>query len=237
MIVSPSTSLSFAKTSIVACVFTSVVVESSAAFGLSLAGVTFTVTVAVANPLLPSDDKLIYTPALDFSGVDTFTYTIADGNGGFGTATVTVTVQAVGGTPPGFKVAFIADQGSGGNADAVLNVILNEGADMVIHQGDFDYSNNPNDWDSKINSILGPSFPYFASVGNHDTSAWSGYQQKLADRLALIDGADCTGDIGDGIQFQKISYCRRDCPYFMTQMQQTMLLLIPSPLMIQQISK
>jgi hypothetical protein len=35
-----------------------------------------------------------YTPNLDWNGVDTFTYTVADGNGGFASAQVTVTVTA-----------------------------------------------------------------------------------------------------------------------------------------------
>ncbi len=42
-----------------------------------------------------SDDLLIYTPAADFGGIDSFTYTISDGNGGTDTATVTVTVTRV----------------------------------------------------------------------------------------------------------------------------------------------
>ncbi|MEE8208627.1 MAG: metallophosphoesterase, partial [Nitrosomonadaceae bacterium] len=116
---------------------------------------------------------------------------------------ITISVQEVGVTPPGFKVAFIADQGSGGSATAVLNVILNEGADMVMHQGDFDYNDNPDAWDAKITSVLGPDFPYFASVGNHDdgSAVWSAYQQKLTDRLALIDGAVCTfGSGGIGVK-------------------------------------
>jgi len=99
-------------------------------------------------------------------------------------------------TPPGYKVAFIADQGLGSDSEAVLNLILNEGADMVLHQGDFDYIESPNQWDNQINGILGKDYPYFASVGNHDAPVWSGYQQKLIDRLARIDGAVCTGDIG-----------------------------------------
>ena len=51
----------------------------------------------------------------------------------------------------------------------------------------------PTAWDNTITSILGASFPYFASVGNHDVSAWSGYQQKLATRLALVPDATCVG--------------------------------------------
>ena len=37
-------------------------------------------------------DSVLYTPATDFVGSDTFTYTIDDGNGGTNTATVTVQV-------------------------------------------------------------------------------------------------------------------------------------------------
>ncbi|MGB3534878.1 MAG: Ig-like domain-containing protein, partial [Microcoleaceae cyanobacterium] len=37
-----------------------------------------------------SDDQITYTPNTDFTGVDTFTYSITDGNGGTDTANVTV---------------------------------------------------------------------------------------------------------------------------------------------------
>lgn len=103
--------------------------------------------------------------------------------------------------PPNFKVAFIGDQGIGPNSEAVLQLILDEGADMVIHSGDFGYSpeSDPQtaiDWDAQITSVLGADFPYFAAVGNHDVAQWSTYQQLLEDRLALIPGASCTGDYG-----------------------------------------
>lgn len=105
---------------------------------------------------------------------------------------------AVAGTVPpvNFTVAFIGDQGPSSNALAVLTLIQSEGADMVLHQGDLDYEDNPSAWDQRINDVLGPDFPYFASIGNHDTGAWTGYQQKLVDRLARIPEATCTGDLG-----------------------------------------
>jgi hypothetical protein len=99
-------------------------------------------------------------------------------------------------TPPNFKVAFIGDQGLGPNSQAVLSLIQSEGANMVLHQGDFDYQDDPNAWDQQINDILGPTFPYFASIGNHDVSQWSGYQQKLQDRLDSIPTVTCVGDLG-----------------------------------------
>jgi predicted phosphodiesterase len=94
------------------------------------------------------------------------------------------------------KVAFIGDQGYGKDAEAVLKLILNEEADMVLHQGDFDYSDNPDLWMEQIDNILGSSFPYFASVGNHDVTVWKEYQKKLVSRLDNINGATCTGDYG-----------------------------------------
>ncbi|HEX3145653.1 MAG TPA: Ig-like domain-containing protein, partial [Pyrinomonadaceae bacterium] len=42
---------------------------------------------------------LTYTPATDYSGTDTFTYTISDGHGGSDTASVNVTINAINDTP------------------------------------------------------------------------------------------------------------------------------------------
>ncbi len=121
--------------------------------------------------------------------------TITATSGGVsGTATIEVVASAS--TSPNFKVAFIGDQADGQDALDVLQLIRDEGADMVIHGGDFDYGDDPNRWDDNINSVLGADFPYFASVGNHDVGAWGGYQQKLEARLARVADATCTGDLG-----------------------------------------
>ncbi len=90
-------------------------------------------------------------------------------------------------TTPNFKVAFLGDQGLNADAVAVLQLVQSEGADMVLHQGDFGYneadSQTPTNWENQINSILGANFPYFGSVGNHDVGHWAQYQQLLQDRL------------------------------------------------------
>ena len=99
-------------------------------------------------------------------------------------------------TTADFKVAFIGDQDYQASSVAVLSLIQSEQADMVIHSGDFDYYDNPEAWDTQINSVLGDDYPYFASIGNHDVIAWDGYQQKLQERLDKIPGAVCTGDLG-----------------------------------------
>ncbi len=95
-------------------------------------------------------------------------------------------------------VAFIGDQGINSNSRAVLQLIKDEGADLVLHQGDLDYENNPIRWDTFITGILGADFPYLASVGNHDI-LWhtsNGYQNKLQARLDRTDEISCSGDLG-----------------------------------------
>jgi hypothetical protein len=93
---------------------------------------------------------------------------------------------AAGETPPELKVAFLGDQGLGGDAEAVLELIRDEGAQAVFHQGDFDYEDDPAAWEAQIDAFLGPDFPYFASVGNHDESRYfgpGGYHDRLAARM------------------------------------------------------
>ena len=76
-------------------------------------------------------------------------------------------------TDPNFKVAFIGDTGMGSNFTSTLNLIKSEGAQAVLHQGDFDYAFNAAGFFAKVDAVLGGDFPYFASVGNHDVSDWN----------------------------------------------------------------
>ena len=99
------------------------------------------------------------------------------------------------------KVAFIGDQGINTNSKKVLELIRDEGADMVLHQGDLGYGDESDPeaatkWNNQINAILGSDFPYFASIGNHDQGQWSVYQLELQERLDRNAEATCTGDLG-----------------------------------------
>jgi hypothetical protein len=101
-------------------------------------------------------------------------------------------------TPVNFKIAFIGDQGAGRGSRAVLNLIKREGANAVLHQGDFDYDDDPAGWDAQINDVLGADFPYFASVGNHDDQSFrgaNGYQSFLEARMKRL-GLTWDGDLG-----------------------------------------
>ena len=69
------------------------------------------------------------------------------------------------------RFAVLGDQGLGPNAVKVLQLILAEGADAVVHSGDFSYLENdlgPPAWDQQITDTLGDDFAYFPSFGNHD---------------------------------------------------------------------
>lgn len=107
-----------------------------------------------------------------------------------------VTLQAQ--PPPGFKLAFIGDQGLGVQSQAVLQLIQDERTDAVVHSGDFDYNDDPAAWEQQIDAILGANFPYFACVGNHDIDRFygaGGYQELLAARMNRL-GIPWTGNLG-----------------------------------------
>ncbi len=78
-------------------------------------------TVTVNNngtPNDPTDDKVIYTPAANFNGSDSFDYTITDSNGDTSTATVTITVVSVNDQP-----TAVDDTITGINEDSGANTI------------------------------------------------------------------------------------------------------------------
>ena len=68
-----------------------------------------------------------------------------------------------------------------------------------MHNGDFDYEDNPAAWNARIDRILGENYPYFAVIGNHDAAAWNvsnGYASLIAARHARVPEMQCTGELG-----------------------------------------
>jgi len=108
-------------------------------------------------------------------------------------------------TASNLKVAFIGDSGYRANFEAVLRLIKSEGAHLVLHQGDFDYAHDADGFFAKIDAVLGPDFPYLASVGNHDIGSWNAgcrdsdgcYAQFLKDRMARIGVEPDDPDLND----------------------------------------
>lgn len=99
-------------------------------------------------------------------------------------------------TPPEFKVAFVGDQGLTPDAEKVLRLIRDEGAQALIHQGDLDYANDPAAWEKMMDANLGKGIPVFVAIGNHDKKQWPEYQARITERLKNFPEAHCEGEIG-----------------------------------------
>jgi Calcineurin-like phosphoesterase len=100
--------------------------------------------------------------------------------------------------PENFTVAFIGDQGLGPPSEAVLQLVKREGTQLLVHLGDFDYTNSPAAWDGQTNRILGEDFPQIAVMGNHDMFAWQGaegYGEAIRRRIERM-GVKLVGDAG-----------------------------------------
>jgi hypothetical protein len=95
------------------------------------------------------------------------------------------------------KVAFIGDQGLGKNAEAVLSLIKQENTSLIVHQGDFDYIDNPTAWDTQTSKILGPTFPQIAVLGNHDIAKANEYKAKISERINKNPDLFCIGKLGE----------------------------------------
>jgi len=98
-------------------------------------------------------------------------------------------------TPPDFKVAFFGDSSFNKRTRAVFALVRDEGPQLVVHLGDFDYHDDPLRWEALIDEFLGPDFPFLAVVGNHDVGKWPDYQLRLRQRAERA-GIECSGDLG-----------------------------------------
>jgi hypothetical protein len=78
-----------------------------------------------------------------------------------------------------------------------MELIKSENADFVIHSGDLGYDAvGAADWSAQIDATLGETYPYFASIGNHDSGEWDTYTELLETRLSKIKGVQCEGEYG-----------------------------------------
>jgi hypothetical protein len=101
-------------------------------------------------------------------------------------------------------VAFLGDQGLGPDAEAVLQLVVDEGSDAVVLSGDFDYGDDPAAWAAMLDDVLGPDFPYFVAVGNHDEDSYygaGGYQSYAVARMQQL-GIAWSGDLGVKSSFE-----------------------------------
>ena len=78
-----------------------------------------------------SNGKIIFTPALNWNGSETFTYTVRDAVGATDTATVTVTVNPVDDVPAGGNDSYTVTEDTAKS----LNVLSNDDIDMTTNPG------------------------------------------------------------------------------------------------------
>jgi len=71
--------------------------------------------------MVNADNTVTYTPASNFNGQDSFSYTISDGNGGMATATVTVDITATNDAPVANGDSAIAAEDIFINIDVITN--------------------------------------------------------------------------------------------------------------------
>ena len=81
---------------------------------------------ARGNVALDGQGRLVYTPAADFHGADSFTYTVSDGNGGTATGTVNVAVLPVNDPPVAQDDAYETTAGMELVVDASAGVLAND---------------------------------------------------------------------------------------------------------------
>ena len=74
--------------------------------------------------VIGEDGKYSYTPAADYNGADSFTYTVSDGKGGSNTYTIAVTVTPVNDAPAGAgtSIAALEDTPKSGSLPVVIDV-------------------------------------------------------------------------------------------------------------------
>ncbi len=105
---------------------------------------------------------------------------------------------------PGLYLAVIGDQSQSPSSREVLQLIARQAPDLVVHLGDFDYSDDPDGWQSMLEAELGEQ-PYLAVIGNHDLPAWyppaddqsaPNYQRIVRAQHSRIAGLRCTGELG-----------------------------------------
>jgi hypothetical protein len=114
----------------------------------------------VAN-INATNDAIIYTPALDYFGTETFTYTADDGNGGTDTGTVTITILPVDEPPVADDLNFMTTINtaiypylSGSDPDSDIftffliptsesTIITSAGGEATIISGDGNFNYQP----------------------------------------------------------------------------------------------
>jgi hypothetical protein len=98
-------------------------------------------------------------------------------------------------TPVNMTIAYIGDSGASAETLDVYQLISSEGAELVVHVGDFDYCDDSSLFVQHLDAALG-DIPFLPVVGNHDLHVWGAYTEVLQerwDRTVDPDYLQCDG--------------------------------------------
>ncbi len=121
-------------------------------------------------------DQVVYTPTANFSGTDSFDYTVSDGQGGTDTATVTITVNNVNDDPVAVDDTATTDQDSSLLVPVVANDTDVEGDTLTIvsatagSAGSTAIENNQIRYTPDAGFVGDDSFSYTVEDGNGGTA-------------------------------------------------------------------
>ena len=147
---------------------------------------------AGGNAEIIDSTTLSYTPAADFFGSETFTYTISDGNGGFATATATVDVANLNDPPTANDDTFAVIKGVTTELDVLLNDTFTPDQNEVLTVVDF---TTPSEGGQVFLRSDGAAFDYIPPT--NDTIGTETFTYIVDDGNGETDQATVTIDLLD----------------------------------------
>jgi len=100
-------------------------------------------------------------------------------------------------TPVNLTIAYIGDSGASQDTINVYQMIVDEGAELVVSVGDLDYCDDPTTLIRQLDVTLG-DIPFLPIIGNHELHLWDDYSDALqnrGDRTYNTDYLQCDGII------------------------------------------
>jgi Zn-dependent metalloprotease len=146
-----------------------------------------------------SGDSITYTPAVDYIGGDTFTYTVDDGQGGTATATVNVIVTPAGdGTHPDDDGVLTLADLEGLVAQDVVAVSENNDGTIRVIDGSFSDDTVSSDADAaalinKLGTVLGADGAFAAAENIVAASTGAGVDETFYRLSQEVNGVPVVG--------------------------------------------
>jgi len=122
------------------------VLDNDSDVDLNTLTVDSTTSPSSGSVFVEADNTITYTPNLNFSGADSFTYTVIDGQGGSATATANIAVGALNDAP-----VAVADSVSTDEDNAVLISVLSNDSDVEGDTLTITTTTSPNNGTVQIN--------------------------------------------------------------------------------------